>query len=225
MSHPWKSSGSKRTIWWYYNPSDQVIEYLTDMREAIRHGVLKAEELGRINGKIPSSIDLRKAIKSWFDSQYDYARHHVNPVCRSSVAILRSFRKNGKGKRYPEVKKLSMRIDSELVKIENHALRITIRPGEYEFIPMKMRNRKWHDYGNYRISEVLITDSVVSVSFIIPENKSVGEDLTGMDCTVYLNSGQIVKRIMREIPPSHLLFFLSSSLPSLRFLPSRSLPP
>ena len=67
--------------------------------------------------------------------KYDYARHHVNPVCRSSIAILRSFRKNRKGKRYPEVKKLAMRLDSELVKIVDNAMRITIRPGEYELIP------------------------------------------------------------------------------------------
>ena len=96
---------------------------------------MKAEEIRRMNGKIPSPIDLRKAIKPWFDMKYDYARHHVNPVCRSSIAILRSFRKNRKGKRYPEVKKLAMRLDSELVKIVDNAMRITIRPGEYELIP------------------------------------------------------------------------------------------
>ena len=199
MSHPWKSSGSKRTIWWNHKPSDSIIRYLTDMREAVRYGVLMAEELRRINGKIPSPIDLRKKIKPWFDSQYDYARHHVNPVCRSSVAILRSFRKNRKGKRYPEVKKLAMRIDSELVKIVDDAIRITIRPGEYEFIPMNMKNKRWHDYGNYRISEVLITDSVVSVSFIIPENRSMGEYLSGMDLNFSTVDMTAVNPVKKEI--------------------------
>ena len=40
MAHPWKSSGSKRTIWWYYSPSDSIIQYLMDMREATRYGVI-----------------------------------------------------------------------------------------------------------------------------------------------------------------------------------------
>ncbi len=98
---------------------------------AVHHGLLKAEELRRINGKMPSSINLRKEIKAWFDSYNDYAKRHINPVCSTSIAILRSYRKNGKGKKYPGVKKLSMRIDGELVKLEggrSNTIRITIRP-------------------------------------------------------------------------------------------------
>ena len=82
MSHVWKSSGEKRTIWWYYEPSDQIMFYLKDMRDAVHYGVLKAEELRRINKKMPSPIDLRREIKTWFDSTYSYAKHHINPVCR-----------------------------------------------------------------------------------------------------------------------------------------------
>ena len=103
-SHPWRSSGGKRTIWWHYEPSPQVTDYLKDMRDAVHYGVLKAEEMRRTNGKIPSPIDLRREIKPWYDSTYDYAKHHINPVCRSSIAILRSFRKNRGGKKYPEVR-------------------------------------------------------------------------------------------------------------------------
>ena len=40
MAHPWKSSGSKRTVWWYYSPSDNILLYLRDMREATRYGVI-----------------------------------------------------------------------------------------------------------------------------------------------------------------------------------------
>ncbi|EQB70151.1 MAG: hypothetical protein AMDU4_FER2C00264G0006 [Ferroplasma sp. Type II] len=181
MTHPWISSGSKRTVWWNYVPSPNIMQYLGDMRDAIHEGTMKAEEIRRMNGKIPSPIDLRKAIKPWFDMKYDYARHHVNPVCRSSIAILRSFRKNRKGKRYPEVKKLAMRLDSELVKIVDNAMRITIRPGEYELIPLNTKNRKFYEYAKYRISEVLITDRIVSVTFIIPDVKPVGKEITGAD--------------------------------------------
>ena len=83
------------------------------------------EELRRRNGKIPSPIDLRREIKPWFDSTYEYAKHHINPVCRSSVAILRSCRKNRKNRKFPDVKKLSMRMDSELVKLRDGFIRIT----------------------------------------------------------------------------------------------------
>jgi putative transposase len=181
MTHPWRSSGSKRTIWWNYEPSEQVIIYLEDMRNAIHQGVMKAGELMRRNGKIPTPIDLRKEMKGWFDSRYDYAKHHINPVCRTSVAILRSFRKNSKNKKYPEVKKLSMRLDSELVKIVGDSIRITIRPGEYEIIPISKKNKKLADYSRYKISEVLITDHAVSVSFAIPGEKQTGNEITGMD--------------------------------------------
>ena len=67
------------------------MNYLRDMRDAVHYGLLKAEEMRRINGKIPSPIDLRREIRPWFDSTYGYAKHHINPVCRSSVAIIRSF--------------------------------------------------------------------------------------------------------------------------------------
>ena len=199
MTHPWISSGSKRTVWWNYVPSPNIMQYLGDMRDAIHEGTMKAEEMRRMNGKIPSPIDLRKAIKPWFDMKYDYARHHVNPVCRSSIAILRSFMKNRKGKRYPEVKKLAMRLDSELVKIVGNAIRITIRPHEYELIPLNTENRKFHEYAKYRISEVLITDRTVSVSFIIPDVKSVGKEIMGADLNFKTVDMTTVEPVNKEI--------------------------
>ncbi len=181
MSHAWKSSGEKRTIWWYCEPSPQVTDYLEDMQDAIHYGLLKAEELRRRNGRTPSPIHLRREIKPWFDSTYDYAKHHINPVCRSSIAILRSFRKNMRGKAFPEVRKLSMRLDSELVKIVGDKLRITIQPGRYEYIKINTKNKKFVEYGRNRLSEVLITDRIVSLSFSMKENKPAGEELMGTD--------------------------------------------
>ncbi len=181
MSHAWSSSGEKRTIWWYYNPSDQVIEYLRDMRDAVHYALLKAEEMRRINGRIPSPIDLRREIKPWFDSTYDYAKHHVNPVCRSSIAILRSFRKNRMGKTYPEAKKLSMRLDSELVKLQDGFIRITMKPHEYEYIRVNDHHSKFVEYSKYGISELLLTDRKVVLSFRKPDQKRVGKRKIGID--------------------------------------------
>ncbi|MCL4359287.1 MAG: hypothetical protein M1463_03625, partial [Candidatus Thermoplasmatota archaeon] len=181
MTHAWASSGEKRTIWWYYEPSDRILTYLEDMRDAVRIGVLEAEGLRRTNGRIPSPIDLRKEIKAWFDSSYDYAKHHINPVCRSSVSILRSFRKNRKGKKYPEVKKLAMRLDSELLKLQDGFLRITIRPGEYEYIPINRKHSRFDEYSGSGISELLLTDRKVVLSFRKPNNREIGEKKIGVD--------------------------------------------
>ena len=180
-SHPWRSSGGKRTIWWHYEPSPQVTDYLKDMRDAVHYGVLKAEEMRRTNGKIPSPIDLRREIKPWYDSTYDYAKHHINPVCRSSVAILRSFRKNRRGKKYPEVNKLSMRLDSELVKLQDGFIRITMKPHEYEYIPVNDHHSKFKEYSQYGVSELLLTDRKVVLSFKKPDQKEIRERKIGID--------------------------------------------
>lgn len=181
MSHEWASSGGKRTIWWYYEPSNRVTDYLKDMRDAVHFGLLKAEEMRRTSRKIPSPIVLRKEIKPWFDSTYNYAKHHINPVCRSSVAILRSFRKNCKGKKYPEAKKMAMRLDSELVKLQDGFLRITIRPHEYEYILVNDKHAKYSEYNQYGISELLLTDRKVVISFKKPDYKEVREKKIGID--------------------------------------------
>ncbi len=199
MAHPWKSSGSKRTIWWYYSPSDNILLYLRDMREAIRYGVMKSYIHWKGEGTIPSPIDLRREMKSWFDSRYCYAKHHINPVCRSSIAILRSFRKNMRGKAFPEVRKLSMRLDSELVKIVGDRIRITIQPGRYEYIKINTKNKKFAEYGRNRLSEVLITDRIVSLSFSIEENKTAGEELMGTDLNFSTVDFTVIDRETMEI--------------------------
>lgn len=181
MSHAWSSSGEKRTIWWYYQPSDQIMRYLHDMRGAIHHALMEADCMDRLHGKIPSPIDLRREIKQWFDSNFNYARHHINPVCRSAIAILRSFRKNSKGKKYPEAKKLSMRMDSELVKLEGCFIRITISPHEYEYIPVNDHHSKYDEYSQYGVSELLITDRKVVISFRKPDHKEIMNRKMGID--------------------------------------------
>jgi putative transposase len=203
LNHAWTSSGEKRTIWWYYQPSDQIIQYLKDMREAVHYGLMKAEELRRINGKIPSPIDLRREIRPWFDSIYDYAKHHINPVCRTSIAILRSFRKNRKGKRYPEAGKLAMRLDSELVKIKDGFIRITIRPGEYEYIPVNDHHSKYDEYSQHGISELLLTDRKVALSFRKPDqkeimNRKMGIDVNFSNISMTVINGNRVEKVLEK---------------------------
>ena len=40
VAHPWKSSGENRSIWWYYEPSDLIMKYLKDMRDAVHFGLI-----------------------------------------------------------------------------------------------------------------------------------------------------------------------------------------
>jgi putative transposase len=205
LTHLWKSSGTKRTILWPYDPSPNLMQYLEDMRDAIRYGVMKSYLQWKKGGYISSSIDLRREIKQWFDSRYSYAKHHINPVCRSSIAILRSFRRNHHKKSYPEVKKLSIRLDSELVKIVGEKIRITIRPGEYEYIPINAGNKKWGEYSKYKIGELLITEKVIAISFIFPDNglsdEKVGIDINfkSIDGTV-VNKGEVKETFTEYIP-------------------------
>ena len=205
MSHLWKSPGSKRTILWPYSPSPLLLQYLEDMRDAIRYGVMKSYLNWKNSGYVPSPIELRREMKQWFDSRYSYAKHHINPVCRSSVAILKSFKENHHKKRYPEVRRLSIRLDSELVKIAGDRIRITIRPEEYEYIPINTGNKKWNEYSKYRIGEVLITDKVIALSFIFPinelSNEKVGIDINfkSIDGTV-VNKGEVIETFREYIP-------------------------
>ena len=161
------------------------------MRDATRYGVMKSYLHWKGERTIPSPIDLRREMKDWFYSNYGYARHHINPVCSSSVAILRSFRKNYHNKKYPVVRKLSVRLDSELVKIVGDRLRITIRPGEYEYILINTENKKWKEYSNHGIGEVLITDRVVAISFKFP-GKELSDENVGIDINFNSIDGTVV---------------------------------
>ena len=55
MTHPWKSKGETRTIWFYYNPDKRIMEYLTDMRRLINRGILNAYSIAVQNdNNLPS---------------------------------------------------------------------------------------------------------------------------------------------------------------------------
>jgi IS605 OrfB family transposase len=185
MTHPWKSKGGTRTVWFYHNPDSRIMEYLTDMRALINIGILNAYSIAVQNdNRLPSPITLRKSLKNYYDNNVDYAKHHINPVCRSALAILRSYKKNNNGAlKIVQAKRLSMRIDSELTRIENNRLRITIRPDEYEYIPIVTKNKKYNEYSKCKISEVLLTDRKVCITFRIStdEKPLINNNIIGFD--------------------------------------------
>jgi len=185
MSHLWKSKGYKRTISFYYKPNDNIIKYLKDMRELINKAILNAYSIAVQNdNQLPSPITLRKSLKKYYDNNIDYAKHHINPACRSAIAILRSYKKNNDGKlKIIKAKRLAMRMDSELTKIDNNKLRITIRPNEYEYIDIINKNKKYNEYSKYKISEVLLTDNKVCITFIVgtDEKPVIDNDIIGFD--------------------------------------------
>jgi len=214
VSHPWKSTGEKRTIVWYYEPPDEVVEYLKDTQEAIRYALQVAYRMTLRDEKhrLPSPIALRREVGGWFYSRYDYARHHINPVCRTAVAMLRSYRKNHHGElRVPEVKRLAMRIDGELFKIVEGKVRITMQPNNYVWLPVNTSNKHCQEYSKGRASELLITDTKVCLTFIIKGNavKPLGNRLVAQD----LNFKSV----------DSTKASLSSSQPSLTSVDTRSL--
>jgi putative transposase len=203
MSHKWKSNGEKRTLIAFYEPPKEVVRYLEDMRDAVRYALQAAYALTLRDpkGNIPSPITLRKEVKPWF-AKFGYAVHHVNPVCRSAVALLRSYRKNHGKLRIPQVKKLAMRLDAELVKLEGERLRVTLQPGCYAYLPINNKNKHFQEYGKNRICEALITDRKVCVTYTVgPSEKPLGQHLMGQD----LNFKSVTStKTTLALPPAQL---------------------
>jgi putative transposase len=185
MSHPWRSKGEKRTIVWGQEQPEEVLQYLRDMQDAVRYAIQIAyrDAVRDEKHSIPSPIALRREIREWFYSRYDYTRHHINPVCRTAVAMLRSYRKNHHGElRIPEMKRLAMRIDGELFKIVEGKVRITMRPNNYVWIPINTKNKHYQAYSKGRASELLITDRKVCLTFVVRgEEKPLGSRLVAQD--------------------------------------------
>jgi len=185
LSHPWQSKGEKRTIVWSHQPDDEIITYLSDMQDAVRYALQVAykDVIRDERHSLPSPIQLRREVREWFYSRYSYARHHINPVCRIAVAMLRSYRKNNHGAlRIPKVKKLAMRIDAELFKIVDGRIRITLQPNQYEWIPINTANRHYEEYSKRKPSELLITDRKVCLTFVVGNgSKPLGSKLIASD--------------------------------------------
>ncbi|MDG7018246.1 MAG: transposase [Nitrososphaerota archaeon] len=190
--------------------------YLKDMQDAVRYALQVAYRDAVTDGghRIPSPIALRREVREWFYSRYDYARHHINPVCRTAVAMLRSYRRNHHELRIPEVKRLAMRIDGELFRIVDGSIRITLQPNRYVWLPVNTSNKHYDEYSKEgRASELLITDTKVCLTFVVGDvkekplsRKLVAQDLNfnSVDSTdAILNSGPsltgVETRSLKEI--------------------------
>jgi len=181
-SHPWRSKGEKRTICWTYEPGGTLLNYLKDMQDAIRYALVQAYRDFVKDGSLPSPIQVRKEIRTWFYSRYTYARHHINPVCRAAVAMLRARRKNMVGKlRIPQVSRLAMRIDGELLKIVKGRIRITLQPFVYAWIAINTKNKHYGNYATNRPTELLITDRKICLTFAIAKAKTLGSKFVAVD--------------------------------------------
>ena len=223
MSHRWASNGEKRTIAIEYQPSDEILSYLRDMRDALRMALVYAYVMAEENdSRLPSPIALRRRFREWFYSRYDYARHHINPLCRNAVALLRSYKKRHKRLEIPKVKRLAMRIDAELFKIEQGnegtvSARITLQPFRYEYITFTPRHRKWEEYysnsnsSKGKASELLITDRRLYITLVTNGGKKkplgsrfVASDLNffTVDSTAASKEGEKVK--LQQVKTEHV---------------------
>src|SRR5438552_3992390 len=134
---------------------EEIIRYLEEMQDAIGYAlqVSYRDAVNNRNHGIHSPIALRREIREWFYSRYGYARHHINPVCRTAVAMLRSYRRNHHGElRIPEVKRLVMRIDGELFRVAYGRVRITLQPNQQVRLPLNVRNNHYQEYAKERPS-------------------------------------------------------------------------
>ena len=188
MSHLWRSLGQKQTIAVQYEPSNQILSCLSDMRTATRMALAYAlVDASLHDGKVPSPIRLRKKVRPWFVSSMPYARHHINPVCSKAVALLRAFRKTHKRLALPSLERLSMRIDGELFKMTKSqdgevTIRVTIRPHQYEFIRFIPAHKKWDAYSQGRLGEITLTEGRLLLTFVEGlATKPLGDSLVGVD--------------------------------------------
>jgi putative transposase len=190
--HGWKSrEGEKRTIVVKYRPSERILEYLVDMRSALTMALAHGYVLAKNNGNaVPNPVALRRKVKPWFDSAYGtYARHHVNPVCRAAVALLRAYRKRNKKLGLPQVRRLAMRIDSELFRVAMNndgtaTVRVTLAPFNHEYITFTPSHKKWSEYSYMgKVCEVLLADSKLCITFSLhdQDKKSLGRRFVASD--------------------------------------------
>ncbi|WXG44035.1 MAG: hypothetical protein WED04_08390 [Promethearchaeati archaeon SRVP18_Atabeyarchaeia-1] len=190
--HRWMAmEGEKRPLTVRYQASESVLTYLRDMRDALKealaHGYALAET--NPNKEVPNPIMLRRKVKPWFDARYSYAKHHVNPLCRSAVALLRSYRKRNKKLGLPRISRLAMRIDSELFRFKKNdggaaSIRVTLQPLHYEYITFTPSHKKWSMYSSAgKISEILLTDRKLCITFVVgaDSRKPLGKRLVGSD--------------------------------------------
>ena len=184
LSHPWRSTGQKRTMTWSYEPSPEILRYLRDMQDSLRYSLQVAfRDAEKDGGRIPSPIQLRREIRIWFYSRFSYARHHINPVCRTTVALLRAYKKCHHGKLgVPRVRKLAMRIDGDLFRVLGQRIRVTLQPNRYEWVQINTGNKHFDEYSKGRQSELLLTEDKVCLTFTTGDGrKQIKERLVAAD--------------------------------------------
>ncbi|MEM3197762.1 MAG: hypothetical protein QXK57_05805 [Conexivisphaerales archaeon] len=76
------------------------------------------------------------------------------------------------------MKKLEMRIDGELFKVEGYRVRVTLQPGHYAYVPINTENKHFLAYSKGKASELLLTDNFVCVNHIGKEPSFVAQDFT-----------------------------------------------
>ncbi|MEM4109261.1 MAG: transposase, partial [Conexivisphaerales archaeon] len=82
----------------------------------------------------------------------------------------------------PVVKKLEMRIDGELFKVEGDRVRVTLQPGHYAYVPINTENKHFLAYSKDKASELLLTDNFVCITFTISEKeRTLGGSFVAQD--------------------------------------------
>jgi putative transposase len=144
-----------------YQPS----EALLSLMEAFRHMVNDCIRIG-IEGNITSMKSL--SLKAYHQLEsYDVATCYRLTAISKAAGILRNYRKslkkNPKTKR-PYVRRIAL-TDCYGFKIENDRLRLTIRAGEYEYIPLNNYTLKVLSDPALTVRSVSLTACTLSIAF------------------------------------------------------------
>ncbi|MEM3853679.1 MAG: hypothetical protein QW606_05165, partial [Conexivisphaerales archaeon] len=80
------------------------------------------------------------------------------------------------------MKKLEMKIDGELFKVEGDRVRVTLQPGHYAYVPINTENKHFLAYSKGKASELLLTDNFVCITFTISKKeRSLGGSFVAQD--------------------------------------------
>ena len=138
--------------------SKEVLPILESFRHMVNHAIRVGKE-----HKIKSGNKLIRVCYEEF-RKYGLHTHYTLSACEVACARLKQYRKNRK---LAYVRKPHLKLDNQTFKIVDGNLRIPVKPREFIYIPLKMRNyhRQFLNDATLKIGSVTVTVSTVTIAF------------------------------------------------------------
>lgn len=144
-----------RTILIKYQPEGRLLQAMSDFRDIVNHLIGYATHFN-----ITSDFDLRDENRDWFLKHYSYAKHWLNSASTFAIGVVRSWRELGGNK--PHLVRPVLHLDQMTFKFKDNVLRLTLKPREFIYIPIKIRDSK---YVYSKLGELTITMDNICLAY------------------------------------------------------------